>query len=220
MSQDLQWEIGHGVRCAFSTRANGDIREPGARAAWLATLGITRRSLVVRQVHGNEIVAGSDGAPPAAADGMVTTDPRAVLVVFGADCPGLCVAAKDAWGLAHCGWRGTAAGIASRLVEAVAARSGDPVASFAAFVGPGIAARDYEVDDPVLSARAWPPPSLHPARPAHAFLDLHLAIAADLGSAGIPTVKLAEARTSRDPRLWSYRRNGGGLVQGLVAWRV
>lgn len=212
----MRWRV-RDVGLAFSAIADGDMHHPAARAAWLARHGRAPVS-VLRQVHGTAIVtAGS--ADRGEGDGMVASDPAATLLVFGADCPGVAVIAPDALGLAHCGWRGTAAGMATRLVAAVAGLSRHPVATFAAFIGPGIAGDDYEVDAPVLGARAWPAEAVRPGREGHAWLDVGRALDADLRAAGIAEIVAAGVHTSRDPRLWSYRARGAGLVQALAAWR-
>ena len=218
MSDDLRWRIAHRVSCAFSSMGDGDVRDPARRQAWLGRIGVARRCAVVRQVHG-AVVVDADVGVALAADAQVSTDPTLGLVAFGADCPGLCVAAPDVLGIAHCGWRGTAAGIVRGLIDAVRAHSRHPVSTFAALVGPGIAAEDYEVDGPVLDSRHWPPISLRSGRPGHAWLDLPVAIAAEVRSAGITDITTSGVSTSRDPRLWSFRRQGAGLVQALVAWR-
>ena len=221
MDADLRWMLNHRVCCAFSTAVDGDLRDPELRRAWLDRVGAHGRCAVLRQVHGATVVeADAESSPAALADAQITTDLGLSLMAFGADCPGLCLAAPDLIGVAHCGWRGTAAGIVTALVGEMTRRSQYPPQAFAAFIGPGIAAEDYEVDEPVLSARPWPPASIRPGRPGHAWLDLAQAIAADLQAAGVVEVRVAVPRTGQDGRLRSYRRHGAGLVQGLVAWRV
>jgi copper oxidase (laccase) domain-containing protein len=214
---DLRWRLPLGVHVAFSTRADGDVRDPQRRQAWLGGLGVSGTAVVVRQVHGARVVPAVPG-PAADADGLTTARPGPPLVVFGADCPGVCLAAPDALGMAHCGWRGVAGGMVAALVESLAARSRHPRSAWQAFVGPGVHPDDYEVDGPVLTARAWPGSALRPARPDRARLDLPAAIAADLAACGVAVVTCATQSTSRDGRLWSYRTHGEGLVQGLAAW--
>jgi len=219
MHLDLMWRLEHGITCAFSTAADGDLRDPLLRRGWLQRIGAVEPCAVMRQVHAVEVIeADPTMTPLAAADAQVSAGGMS-LMVFGADCPGLCVAAPDVFAVAHCGWRGTAAGIAGALVAAVARRSRQPPSQYAALIGPGIAWQEYEVDEPVLSARQWPPEAIRPSRTGHAWLDLTAAIAADLRAAGVVAVTRAVPRTSRDNRLWSYRQHGPGLVQGLVAWR-
>ncbi len=217
--EPLVWTLSNGVHAAFSELGDGDQREPSARERFLARIGCRRPCAVTLQVHGRDIVAADLTRPPARADGLVTSDPGIAVMVFGADCPGLCLVAADAMVVAHCGWRGTAAGIVSNAVEALAEASAQQRGAWQALIGPGIDGRDYEVDAPVLCACTWPVEALAPSRPGHSQLDLGAAIRAQLAARGISAVRWAGTSTSSDPRLWSYRKRGAGPVQGLVAWR-
>ncbi len=180
--------------------------------------------MVPRQIHGLAVVTvGPEAVQPsllAQADGAVTGEPGVAVGAYGADCPGVVLATPDAVGVAHCGWRGTAGGMVDRLVTALAARSSTPRSSWWALIGPGISGAQYEVDAPVLTARVWPPAAVTPAaRPGRAYLDLAVALEADLQAAGITAVVRTGVCTATDPRLHSFRRRGPGLVQLLVAWR-
>ena len=74
------------------------------------------------------------------ADGLVTDQPGVCLTIFSGDCIPIllydprrrCVAA------AHAGWRGTAAGIAARAVDAMAEGYGCRPGDILAAIGPGI----------------------------------------------------------------------------------
>jgi copper oxidase (laccase) domain-containing protein len=215
----LCWDLPGGVRAAFSTAADGDQRQDDERRAWLASIGLTRPCAVTRQVHGVRIVQAANNGDLLDADGQVTNDPAFALGIFGADCPGLVIAAPDVLGTAHAGWRGTAGGIAGALAEAIAACSRHPRASWLAFIGPCIAGSRYEVDAPVLDARAWPTTALMPTRPGHACLDLAETLAADCAAAGITRIIRSGVDTSTDPRLHSYRYRGPGPTQMLAVWR-
>lgn len=215
----LFWELPHGVRVAYSTVADGDQRDRDSRHAWLASRGIAR-CVVPRQIHGTTIVqADADHQALAQADGVVTATGDSALGAFGADCPGLVLVAGDALGVAHCGWRGVAGGIVARLVAAMRTVSASDPAQWHAFIGPGISARRYEVDQPVLTARAWPSSAVTPARAGRAWLDVTQTIAVDLAELGVTTIERSGVCTHEDPRLWSYRQRGAGQVQMLAAWR-
>jgi copper oxidase (laccase) domain-containing protein len=220
-SAALHWTLAGGVRLAYSTHADGDQRDPEARARWTRALGIAVPVAVPGQVHGN-LVQRLPAAPAqlALADGLASTDHGLALGVFGADCPGLCVLAGGALAMAHCGWRGTATGIVARLIAALDGLTDTPRRQWQAFIGPGISAPSYEVDDAVLGARSWPAAALRRGRPGHAQLDLGAAIAHDLGILGVEAITRCGVCTAGDQRLWSYRRRGAGPVQLLVAWRV
>lgn len=215
----LQWDLPHGVRVAYSTVADGDQRDRDARHAWLASRGIAR-CVVPRQIHGTRIVqADADHQALAQADGVVSSGTDTALGAFGADCPGLVLVSRDAFGVAHCGWRGVAGGIVARLVEAMRTVSASEPSRWSAFIGPGISGPRYEVDHPVLAARGWPTSAVTAGRAGHAWLDVAQTIASDLAALGITTVQRSGICTQDDARLWSYRRRGAGQVQLLVAWR-
>src|SRR4051812_12154930 len=91
MTADLRWSGGDGLRLAFSSAADGDMRDAAARSAFLAAIGCPRRCVAPSQVHGALVVDAGDAGGLAAADGVATTDARLALAVFGADCPGLCL---------------------------------------------------------------------------------------------------------------------------------
>ena len=216
----LAWNLGP-TRIVFSSVADGEVREPVGRAAWLDRIGCPLPCSVPGQVHGAVIADADDGqAELSQADGLVSRDPAKALGVFGADCPGLIVVAPDALGAAHCGWRGTAGGIVTALVAAMVRRSRHPPATWQALIGPGISGPRYEVDGPVLSARQWPAAALTRTVADRAQLDLAAAIAVDCAAAGLTAITRSRVCTADDPRLHSYRHQGKRLVQLLAVWRV
>lgn len=206
------------MRIAYSTAADGDQRDEARRLAFARPLIGGRRLIVPRQVHGIAVV--DDRATDLSqADGVVTADRGLALGAYGADCPGVVIAAPDAVGIAHCGWRGTAGGMVGVLCAAVAARSRAPRATWHAFIGPGISGPRYEVDAPVLAAREWPGGSVTPSvRPGHAHLDLVSALRWDLADQGISQVATSGICTADDQRIHSFRHQGSGTVQLLLAW--
>ncbi len=202
----------------MSLAADGDLRPEAARAAWCAAHDIPLPE-VPAQAHGT-LVLDVDAVDyrPGCADALVSRHPSAALGVFGADCPPLVLVAPDALAVAHCGWRGTAAGMVSAIVSALVARSAQPPSTWTALVGPGVHPDDYEVDAAVLAATTWPPGTLTPGRPGHAWLDLPAAVAAQVAACGVGAVARSPWCTSRDPRLRSFRRHGSGPPQLFVAW--
>jgi copper oxidase (laccase) domain-containing protein len=212
----LRWNLPTGVAVAMSLAEHGDLRDPDRRAAWCATHDVPPPA-VVKQVHGARVVAAEEAVAPIEADALISSG--AAIGVFGADCPPVIIAAASMLGVAHGGWRGCAAGIVANLVTALKGRDASPPTGWHALVGPGVHPDDYEVDAPVLSARAWPAGALAAGRPGRAWLDLPAALAADAAASGIGSVGRSALTTSRDPRLRSHRRDGPGFPQLLVAWR-
>jgi len=215
----LSWRLA-GYRLRFSTRADGDLGDATRRRAWLVGLA-ARRWLVPRQVHGALVADAErdDSEQLLRAAGVVSGDPACGLAVLGADCPGLALLAGDAFALAHCGWRGCAAGMVDALVAALASRSAEPPAAWRALLGPGISGARYQVDAPVLAARSWPAAALSASDGQHAQLDLAAALREDLSRRGVEQVWASGVCTYDDPRLHSYRRDGRGCSQLLALWR-
>jgi len=114
-----------------------------------AALGFTAERVTIgRQVHAADLATHTDpqrpspfaepGAEIPEVDGHVTAEPSLPLLVFVADCLPLALAGPGGVAMLHCGWRGLAAGIVARGVEAVDATD--------AAIGPGIGPCCYEMD--------------------------------------------------------------------------
>ncbi|MDX1579142.1 MAG: polyphenol oxidase family protein [Gemmatimonadota bacterium] len=172
------WESRYrGLVCGITRAAGGDYGVAGAAVGGLldgwgdlaASLGFGGVSVPL-QVHGRDVVrvgrreaARADGAPatilllPGRVDGHVTTTPGLLLGATAADC--VPVYALDpgagAWGLAHAGWRGVAAGVLEVLRDRmIDAGAGGP--EMLLHLGPAICGPCYEVDEPVLEALGLP----------------------------------------------------------------
>lgn len=94
----------------------------------------------IRPVTRDDVLSGPAQAGEFQADGLVTGQTGVCLTIFSGDCiPVLlydpvrrCIAA------AHAGWRGTAAGISARAVEAMVRNFGCRAEDILAAIGPGI----------------------------------------------------------------------------------
>jgi YfiH family protein len=231
-----------GVRHAFTTRHHGTFPGPGAPGGpfppatcggALAALGVEGpRIHYARQVHGADCLVVDDVPPGLAgtADALATSRPGRPLAVFTADCVPLVLADRRRRALAvvHAGWRGTVAGIAGRVVAALAARFGVPPERLQAAVGPAIGPCCYEVDAPVVEPllAAFPAGGarwLTPVggRPGRFWLDLWRATGDQLEAAGVPPEAVWTARlctACRGDLFFSYRRErGGGRLVTLAA---
>ena len=91
-------------------------------------------------------------------DGLVTNEPGVALTIFSADCTPVLLfdPIARAIGAAHAGWRGTAAGIAARAVEAMQREFGCRPENIRAAIGPCIGPCCFETDDDVPAARQCP----------------------------------------------------------------
>ncbi|MFD0960295.1 peptidoglycan editing factor PgeF [Paenibacillus chungangensis] len=88
------------------------------------------------------------------ADAIMTNERGVLLASYYADCVPLYFydGENGAVALAHAGWRGTVASIASETVQAMREAYGTKPQSIRAAIGPSIGSCCYEVDGPVISA--------------------------------------------------------------------
>ena len=192
-----------------------------ARALGIGDIPIVRAT----QVHGTEARRVRE-APPAgtvldagACDILVTTLPGIALVVQTADCVPVILAGPDAVGLAHAGWRGSAANAAGAAVEAMA-RAGAPASSLRAWLGASIGPCCYEVGGEVASRFAGD--FARRSCNGRFTLDLRAVNRSQLVAAGIPAANVSThpacTRCGGD-RFASYRRDGAaaGRMISLVA---
>ena len=137
-----------------------------AAANWAALFAATgvppERMVAPQQVHGAEVVVV--GAPDAGkglasgdpgirgADALITATPGLFLLTGCADCVPVFVydPVRRAIGLAHAGWRGTAARIAEKTVRAMGTAFGTDPADCLAAIGPAIGPCCYDVGQDVI----------------------------------------------------------------------
>jgi polyphenol oxidase len=226
-----------GARVAFATRLGGVSEAPFEslnlgilteddrdavvhnRRRLAAALGFPAERIAIgRQVHGAELARHeqpqrpSPFAEPGSAipevDGHATAVPGLAQLVFVADCLPVALAGPRGVAMLHCGWRGLAAGIVDRGVEAVGAT--------AAAIGPGIGPCCYEVGEEVLPEFE----GLGKEVASGPMLDLSAVARRLLERAGVARVETAGLCTSCEEALFfSHRRDGGrtGRQAGL-AW--
>lgn len=174
------------------------------------------RVAIGRQVHGAEIAShlgaqdpspfAAPGSPIPEVDGHITSAAGLGLLVFVADCVPVALRGPGGVAMLHCGWRGIAAGLIARGVEAVGA--GD------AAIGPAIGPCCYEVGEEVLR-------ELAPAQEevTGGMLDLPAIAVRRLREAGVERVETSGLCASCEAELFfSHRRDGGrtGRQAGLV----
>ena len=229
-----------GAVAAFSTRAGGVseppfdtlnlgistgderdvVRQNRRRAAEAIGVESSKVILAGRQVHGAELAWRDEAPSPngfaepgsglGEADGQATSTPGLAPLVFVADCLPVALSGERGVAMIHCGWRGLAAGIVQRGVEAVGAT--------AAAIGPGIGPCCYEVGDEVLDVFEF----LGPGVAAGRMLDLRGVANRLLDRAGVDRIEVSDLCTSCNPELFfSHRRDGGrtGRQAGVV-WSV
>ncbi len=109
----------------------------------------------VHQVHGVRTITVDDKYlyNSTKADGLITQTPGTSLFMKFADCAPLMLydPCTHAIGLGHAGWRGTLAGIASSMIEAMQTQFGCKPDNIQAAIGPCITADNYIVGQDVAN---------------------------------------------------------------------
>lgn len=148
-------------------------------------------------------------------DALVTNDPGVTLVVFTADCTPILLhdPVTGAVGAAHAGWRGTAAAIGAKTVEAMCREFGCDPADIRAAIGPNIGACCFETDTDVPEAMIAA--FGDEVRPfirqvgSKFYLDLKQINALSLRRAGVRHIDISCDCTKCQPnRFWSHRVTG------------
>ena len=168
-------------------------------------------------------------------DGLVTAVAGLPLTLTVADCLPLFASAEGrAVVLAHCGWRGIAAGIVRAAVEALARVSGIVPGCIDAWIGPGIGPCCYTLgsadadllsrrEAPPAPARALPPQARLAALPGgqeSIRVDLPGCVEADLIACGVVRRNIhrsAHCTACREDLFYSHRRDEGRTGR-MLAW--
>lgn len=188
------------------------------RDAVLAALGVRRAQVCAfHQVHGTRVLDGTPSWFTERADAATSLAPGNLLVVSVADCLPLLFhdAASGAVAAAHCGWRGTLAGLAGVVVARMSERYGSRPEDLAVAIGPGIQGPCYQVGDEVVAAfreAGFPPSLATPDDDGRHRLDLVAANRWTLERAGVGPQQVWSAQlcTHCDPeRFYSHRRDAG-----------
>ena len=180
------------------------------------------RLVLMGQVHGARIcVIDGDAPPPECVpecDGLITARPGVAIAVRTADCVPLLFVdrVRRVIGVAHAGWRGTALGIASRMVGAFVERFSSRVSDILIAIGPAIGPCCYQVDAPVHAAFSSGTDAggyLRPCREDHRWmLDLAHANRLQAGQQGVPEGNIFSAglcTACRHELFFSHRASGG-----------
>ncbi len=200
--------------------SSGDAEAPVAqnRRRVLATFGADEAgACAFSQVHGARVLTGRPTWFEEEADAAVSDTPGLVLAVSTADClPVLfhdpCTGAVAA---AHCGWRGTVAGVAANTLQKFITLYGTDPADVQVAFGPGILAPNYQVGPEVVAAfqaAGFPEDVSTPDGTGRFLLDVAAANRWQLLEAGVKPENLWESGlcTYADPeRFYSHRRDKG-----------
>ena len=170
--------------------------------------------------RGNYLI---DGASPIC-DALITNVPGMALIVFTADCTPILYhdPVTGAVGAAHAGWRGTAAGIAAKTVQAMVDAYGCKPENIRAAIGPHIGQccfeTDWDVPQVMLDALGEEARSAIESRNDKYYVNLTEINSLFLRRAGVTQIETCPDCTACQPdRFWSYRRVGAKRgAQGAV----
>jgi YfiH family protein len=207
----VQGITGRAVEFDFGTAerypADGDGDTSDGWALLQSSSGI-RRVARCRQVHGADVVdyGGQHSSGVAVlghGDAIVTDRPGVLLAVTVADCVPVFMVDPERrlLGLAHAGWRGTAAGVVASTLEALR-RLGADAASLYVHLGPAICGRCYEVGPEVPAALGGSHETRH--------VDLRAHIARGLAEAGVDGERLTASTACTRCNTGSFFSYRGG----------
>jgi YfiH family protein len=187
--------------------------EPEGRQAGRARLAEALaphgRLLLLKQVHGCVVrQAPWEGRPEG--DAALAERAGTILGIETADCLPVFVVdpRRRAVAAAHAGWRGTAAGVAKKAVQALVG-GGSRAEELVAALGPGIGPCCYEVGGELEASFA--PQFFRPGPRGRPHLDVRAANRAQLEQAGLPPARIHSVdhcTRCRADLYHSYRRDG------------
>lgn len=249
------WADQENLAAGFTTRNGGSSRPPynslnlgygsgdqvsqveANRAAVARSFGVEPHLfLTVNQVHGSEILVIDQPNPEVShfqrvdSDAILTNQRNILIGILVADCFPVILydRKKHVVGVAHLGWRGTAAGLLGRTIGAMREVFGCQTSDICAAIGPGIAAHSYEVDRPVRDAfrqgaGQWERVASEVSL-GHWQLDLPHSIVLQLEEAGIGASfvdQVKECTCCHKETFFSYRRDRGrtGRQMGFALLR-
>jgi len=149
-------------------------------------------------------------------DALVTNDPGVALTVFTADCTPILLhdPVTGAVGAAHAGWRGTAAKIGAKTVQAMVDNFGCKPENIRAAIGPNIGFCHFETDrdvpDAIRAAYGAEADPFIEKRGEKYYLDLKAINALSLRQLGVTHIDISDDCTMCSPdRFWSHRVTRG-----------
>ena len=179
---------------------------------------------IVLQVGKNQHGAGLFLPELPECDGLITNEPGTALVVFSADCTPILLhdPVTGAVGAAHAGWRGTAAQIGAKTVQAMVNAYGCRPENICAAIGPNIGTCCFETDGDVPAAMVQ---SYGEAarefifpRGNKYYVNLKGLNALSLQQLGVGRIDVSDQCTVCQPdRFWSHRLTGSNRgSQGAI----
>ncbi|MCU1595121.1 MAG: hypothetical protein JWO12_2513 [Frankiales bacterium] len=234
----LDAELPAPARGVFTTRGGGTSLPPwdslnlavhveDSHSKVLANRELLTRSLGVeglafgKQVHGSgvRVVKGLSNKTSRGlddTDALVTTVPGIALVMMGADCLPVLLAADGVVGAAHVGRPGLQKGVLPELVRVMREQGAEQIT---ATLGPGICGLCYEVPGSMAGeVEKSAPGSRGTTRAGTTSVDLLRGATLQLERLGIRAGAVGGCTLEQPERFFSYRRDGVTGRHGGVVW--
>ena len=157
-------------------------------------------------------------------DALVTNDPGTALLIFTADCTPLLFhdPVTGAVGAAHAGWRGTAAAIGAKTVQAMVSSFGCKAEDIRCAIGPNIGPchfqTDADVPEAMVAAFGQEANAFIRREDNKYYVNLKEMNALSLRRVGVRHIEVSDKCTMcRPDRVWSHRVTGSARgSQGAV----
>ncbi len=167
----------------------------------------------LNQIHSDIIIRlNSVPSRPPRGDACLTAEPGLLMVIQTADCLPLLLfdPERKVAAAGHCGWKGTAAGLAAQMAAVMAEEFGCTRKNIIAALGPCIGPARYQVGDDVrkIFREKNASESGFIFKENRLFLDLKQANREQLLNAGVRKIYSLNNCTFSESEYYSYRRNG------------
>lgn len=184
------------------------------------------------QVHGQDIIelpAQTNLIEPPQADAVYTFEVNQVCAVMTADCLPVLLTDSQARFVAavHCGWRGLAAGLLTKTINTILAKTQSPCTQVIAWLGPAIGPLQFEVGEEVRQAFMDKDLAYQtcftqagPLKPDNKWLaNIYQLAETELKQLGVCDIYSEyECTVSQPERYFSYRRDGQTGRQASLIW--
>lgn len=153
------------------------------------------RLIIVKQVHGRDVVNANEATPESSGDVIVDFGDEFAVAVVVADCLPILLVDEDSPTLAlvHAGWRGLESNVLESALEHFEHRDAAHV-----FLGPCISAQSYQVGPEVAEHFTGVAGALTPDAGDRSRLDLRAVALAQLLSLGVTDSHITTAQQSTD----------------------
>lgn len=203
--------------------ASGDRAEHVERNRAIVRAVLPAQPRYLRQVHGIDVAEIDALAPGAAisADGAVTGRPGNVAAVLTADCMPLLLADRAGTRVAavHAGWRGMAAGVIERALDAMRVERGEILAWMGPAIGPDAFEVGAEVRAAFMARDARAEEAFRVHTPGKFMADLYRLARQRLAAGGVTAVFGGGFCTYHErDRFFSYRRVRKSGRMGAFIW--